>query len=68
MSEWQRKILSFEIAANRTGWRGAWDAVKAAVTGNKRLTVSDAITVSWYQSGQAMHSVQVKQGVPTRER
>lgn len=48
MSEWKHNVITQTIMANRRGWKGAWDAVKAATTGNDRLTVPTPITVSFW--------------------
>jgi hypothetical protein len=46
MSEWRRVEITQTIQAHRKGWRGAWDAIVAAVRKQNRLTVPVDITFS----------------------
>lgn len=48
MNGWKHNVMTQTIMANRSGWKGVWDAVKAAVTGNDRFTVPTPITVSFW--------------------
>lgn len=48
MSNWKHNVMTQTIMANRSGWKGVWDALKAAVTGNDRLTVPTPVTVSFW--------------------
>jgi hypothetical protein len=43
---WFRISQETVIQVHRTGWRGVWDAVKAAVTGRPRLTVPQKVVCS----------------------
>lgn len=53
MSEWRQIVTVGEMPLHRTGWRGAWDAVVAAATGNPRLTVNETVTFSaWVKTDQ----------------
>lgn len=47
-NDWKRFVVAFKIEACRTGWRGAWDALRSAVTGDNRLTVLQDVTLSAY--------------------
>jgi len=46
--DWDRCCATFEIAAFRTGWKGAWDAIKAAWKKDFRIQVLQDITISLY--------------------
>ena len=48
MSVWKQVVLTQTIQAHRTGWLGVWDALVAAVTGDKRVTVNVPVTLSVY--------------------
>lgn len=49
--EWQRVCSVATVPAFRSGWRGAYDALKAAVRGYPRLQVPIELTVSaWVKS------------------
>ena len=47
-NEWQRPVVTYEIIVFRTGWKGAWDAFKAAWRGDQRFQVPTNITISAY--------------------
>lgn len=58
---WQQMKVTHDIEAYRTGWRGAWDALKAAITGDPRLTVPAKLTFSvWLKAGDALTFPQVE--------
>lgn len=46
-----RHISTFNyVHAHRTGWRGVWDAIKAAITGDPRLSMPQQRTTEmWIQ-------------------
>ena len=46
MAQWKRIIETTYAECHRTGWLGAWDAIKAAITGDERLVVVKPLTVS----------------------
>lgn len=43
---WITPTVVAEIEAHRTGWRGVLDALRAAITGDKRPSVPDSVTFS----------------------
>ena len=45
---WTRYEVSHTIQAHRTGWRGAYDAIVSAITGQPRLSVPAKIKVTWH--------------------
>ena len=45
---WQRPYASWRILAYRDGWKGAWDAIKAAWKKDQRLQVERDLTFSFY--------------------
>jgi len=52
MTEWRRYERVFTVRACRKGWRGAIDAVVAALTGARRLTVRTEVRVSVQSTGR----------------
>ena len=48
MSEWKHNVMTQTIMANRTGWKGVFDSLKSAITGNKQFTVPTPITLSFW--------------------
>lgn len=48
MNGWKYNVMTQTIMANRNGWKGAWDAVKAAATGKTQLTVPTPVTLSFW--------------------
>lgn len=42
--------ISQQVQCVRKGWRGVWDALKAAVTGQPRTTFAETVTLSVYAS------------------
>lgn len=56
---WQQHAVTQTIEAHRSGWPGAWDAIKAAITGTPRLTIEKPITLSFWTKGPA--SVEIAQ-------
>lgn len=48
MSQWQKLIETRHVNVHRTGWIGVYDALKAAITGDKRLVVNVPMTLSLY--------------------
>lgn len=46
--EWSRCWDTCTVQAYRTGWRGAWDAFKAALFRRDRLQVAQDVTLSLY--------------------
>lgn len=52
-NEWRQIAKVGAISLNRTGWRGAWDAVIAAATNKPRRTVNQTVTFSvWVKADQ----------------
>jgi|AACY02.3.fsa_nt_gi hypothetical protein len=45
-ARWHEASVMTEIKRCRSGWRGAWDAIKAAWSGDNRLTVSETVRLS----------------------
>jgi hypothetical protein len=65
MSDLKRYSITNEIQAYRTGWRGVWDAVKAALTRHPRLTVSTPVTFSCFADKEVrLQIVQVEEVAP----
>ena len=53
MSEWRKVVQMGEMPMHRTGWRGAWDSIVAAVTNRPRRTVNEPVTFSvWVKTDQ----------------
>ena len=53
MSEWRKVVQMGEVEMHRTGWRGALDAVVAAITNRPRRTVNEPVTFSvWVKTDQ----------------
>jgi hypothetical protein len=53
MSEWRKVVQMGEVEMHRTGWRGALDAVVAAITNRPRRTVNEPVTFSvWVKTNQ----------------
>jgi hypothetical protein len=53
MSEWRKVVQTGEVEMHRTGWRGALDAVVAAITNRPRHTVNEPVTFSvWVKTDQ----------------
>ena len=48
MPEWMPHEFTETIHANRTGWRGALDALVSAVTGRTRISVPEKVTIQFY--------------------
>lgn len=46
--KWQKIVETRHVNVHRTGWFGVLDALKAAITGDKRLVVNVPITLSLY--------------------
>ena len=46
--KWQKIVETRHVNIHRTGWLGVLDALKAAVTGDKRLVVNVPLTLSLY--------------------
>lgn len=46
MAKWREYVKTEVVQAHRTGWQGAWDAIRAAWTGKARVTVNTPITMS----------------------
>jgi hypothetical protein len=47
-NDWERQSAMFTVVAFRTGWPGAWDAIKAAWRKDTRLQMPLDLTVSAY--------------------
>jgi hypothetical protein len=45
---WDRPYVVYEILAYRTGWIGAWDAIKAAWRKDRRLQLPTDLSTSLY--------------------
>lgn len=59
---WKRVSASNIIPVCRCGWFGVWDAIKAAITGDKRSMVEKGFTLTiWIKDG-------VRQGLSQPER
>lgn len=53
MSEWRKVVQIGEMPMHRTGWRGAWDSVVAAISGESLRTVNETVTFSvWVKTDQ----------------
>jgi hypothetical protein len=53
MSEWRKVVQMGEVEMHRTGWRGALDAVVAAITNRPRRTINEPVTFSvWVKTDQ----------------
>ena len=53
MSEWRKVVQMGEVEMHRTGWRGALDAVVAAITNRPRRTFNEPVTFSvWVKTDQ----------------
>lgn len=50
-NEWRRIGLTKMMPCHRTGWLGVYDALRSAITGEPRLVVTKAITVSMLIKG-----------------
>jgi hypothetical protein len=61
-NEWERMICRTTIPACRSGWAGVCDAIKAAITGDERLTAPTSMTVSWLQRADGNIVSQVEHG------
>lgn len=44
-NEWKHVAITYEITACRSGWKGVWDAVIAALNGTNRLISPRPFTV-----------------------
>lgn len=48
---WKQIIETKYVECHRPGWKGVWDALVSAITGNKRLSVLKPVTFSaWVNS------------------
>jgi len=56
--------ISVDIPACRTGWAGAWDAIKAAATGQKRLTVLETYRFSVWSNAAVELSAEIVDSEP----
>ena len=48
MSDWNKLSETVYADCHRTGWSGVYDALKAVITGNRRLVVTKPVTFSVY--------------------
>ena len=55
-SEWKMYSYQQQVEVYRSGWRGVWDALVAAITGKPRLLVVKPITISFW----AKHNADVR--------
>lgn len=44
LPKWRKLHATRQVRAYRKGWRGVWDAIKAAVTGKPRDTIAETLT------------------------
>ncbi len=51
---WTYRSITGNFPMHRKGWRGAWDAFKAAILRKKRRTVPTELTFSVYTKGDAI--------------
>ena len=51
MTKWQYASVTHRVFAYRTGWRGAWDAIKAALRGDDRVQLPLDLTFGIYHKG-----------------
>ena len=61
MTNWEQQQITGKVEACRTGWLGAWDAFKSAVTGDARIVVTKEVTFSvWAKGNCDLSLVQVE--------
>ena len=51
MSEWKQYHIEQQMALQRTGWIGVWDAIVSAVTRKPRVAVTQPVTISFWAKG-----------------
>jgi hypothetical protein len=58
---WDRPFVTYEVIAFRTGWRGAWDAIKAAWRKDTRMQLPTDFSASLYiKDGKYIWMAQVE--------
>ncbi len=57
---WKRPYMTFRMPAFRSGWVGAWDAIKAAWTKDNRIQVTEDIEFSVYVKEDSLAQIEVK--------